>query len=586
MPLLDIATAQPSFQNHLVTLSAQTLIHGKVSGKFASGPEKRLASAWKPLQIPKKVDFNVGHLEARWGKFLIKAVATLEAKCSVQGEDGQKGYNNLPLGVDSRPPGNPIQSSSEEYSELDERERLRRMRISKANKGNTPWNKGKKHSAETLQRIRERTKLAMQDPKVKMKLVNLGHAQSEETRVKIGVGVRMGWQRRREKRMLQETCYFEWQSLIAEASRRGYAGEEELQWDSYDILDEQLEREWLQSVEERKRMPRPKGSKRAPKSPEQRRKISEAISAKWSDPAYRERVCSALAKYHGIPEGAPRKPRRRPSGDTQSTRSPANKTTSHILDSAGSETKSQNQKTRLKKSNSPMYKDPLANSKLEMIKNIRAQRAAAETKKTEAIERARLLIAEAEKAAKALEVAATRSPLAHASLMETKKLIAEAIQSIESIEAGLISSHENSRDPSFSSAVPVNHVEKEMDAGIEGLNQADQRKVNGTKTLVSSKSDNEDFDFGKFTWQDLLNGDMELLSTSSSGYGLSPLDLDSLIGSTKQLDQQPNLNVEREDNPLPNGSKLKPRKEAAPANSVTTTKKWVRGRLVEVAEED
>lgn len=586
MPLLDIATAQPSFQNHLVTLSAQTLIHGKVSGKFASGPEKRLASAWKPLQIPKKVDFNVGHLEVRWGKFLIKAVATLEAKCSVQGEDGQKGYNNLPLGVDSRPPGNPIQSSSEEYSELDERERLRRMRISKANKGNTPWNKGKKHSAETLQRIRERTKLAMQDPKVKMKLVNLGHAQSEETRVKIGVGVRMGWQRRREKRMLQETCYFEWQSLIAEASRRGYAGEEELQWDSYDILDEQLEREWLQSVEERKRMPRPKGSKRAPKSPEQRRKISEAISAKWSDPAYRERVCSALAKYHGIPEGAPRKPRRRPSGDTQSTRSPANKTTSHILDSSGSETKSQNQKTRLKKSNSPMYKDPLANSKLEMIKNIRAQRAAAETKKTEAIERARLLIAEAEKAAKALEVAATRSPLAHASLMETKKLIAEAIQSIESIEAGLISSHENSRDPSFSSAVPVNHVEKEMDAGIEGLNQADQRKVNGTKTLVSSKSDNEDFDFGKFTWQDLLNGDMELLSTSSSGYGLSPLDLDSLIGSTKQLDQQPNLNVEREDNPLPNGSKLKPRKEAAPANSVTTTKKWVRGRLVEVAEED
>lgn len=586
MPLLDIATAQPSFQNHLVTLSAQTLIHGKVSGKFASGPEKRLASAWKPFQIPKKVDFNVGHLEARWGKFLIKAVATLEAKCSVQGEDGQKGYNNLPLGVDSRPPGNPIQSSSEEYSELDERERLRRMRISKANKGNTPWNKGKKHSAETLQRIRERTKLAMQDPKVKMKLVNLGHAQSEETRVKIGVGVRMGWQRRREKRMLQETCYFEWQSLIAEASRRGYAGEEELQWDSYDILDEQLEREWLESVEERKRMPRPKGSKRAPKSPEQRRKISEAISAKWSDPAYRERVCSALAKYHGIPEGAPRKPRRRPSGDTQSTRSPANKTTSHILDSAGSETKSQNQKTRLKKSNSPMYKDPLANSKLEMIKNIRAQRVAAETKKTEAIERARLLIAEAEKAAKALEVAATRSPLAHASLMETKKLIAEAIQSIESIEAGQISSHENSRDPSFSSAVPVNHVEKEMDAGIEGLNQADQRKVNGTKTLVSSKNDNEDFDFGKFTWQDLLNGDMELLSTSSSGYGLSPLDLDSLIGSTKPLDQLPNLNVEREDNPLPNGIKLKPRKEAAPANSVTTTKKWVRGRLVEVAEED
>ncbi|MCD7454671.1 hypothetical protein HAX54_025565 [Datura stramonium] len=93
------------------------------------------------------------------------------------------------------------QSPSEE---LNEREKLRRMRISKANKGNTPWNKGRKHSPETLQRIRERTRLAMQDPKVKMKLVNLGHAQSEETRLKIGVAVRMGWERRRGKLMLQE----------------------------------------------------------------------------------------------------------------------------------------------------------------------------------------------------------------------------------------------------------------------------------------------------------------------------------------------------------------------------------------------
>lgn len=84
--------------------------------------------------------------------------------------------------------------------------------------------------------------------------------------------------------MLQETCHFEWQNLIAEASRKGYAGEEELQWDSYKRLDEQLEKEWLESVEQRKKMPRPKGSKRAPKSPEQRRKISAAISAKWADP--------------------------------------------------------------------------------------------------------------------------------------------------------------------------------------------------------------------------------------------------------------------------------------------------------------
>lgn len=84
--------------------------------------------------------------------------------------------------------------------------------------------------------------------------------------------------------MLQETCHFEWQNLIAEASRRGFVEEQELQWNSYKILDEQLQREWLESIELRRRAPKPKGGKRAPKSPEQRRKISAAIAAKWSDP--------------------------------------------------------------------------------------------------------------------------------------------------------------------------------------------------------------------------------------------------------------------------------------------------------------
>ena len=83
---------------------------------------------------------------------------------------------------------------------------------------------------------------------------------------------------------IQETCFFEWQNLIAGAARRGYVGEEELQWNSYKISTEKLELEWVESVEQRKTMPRPKGSKRAPKSPEQRRKIAEAIAAKWADP--------------------------------------------------------------------------------------------------------------------------------------------------------------------------------------------------------------------------------------------------------------------------------------------------------------
>lgn len=84
--------------------------------------------------------------------------------------------------------------------------------------------------------------------------------------------------------MVQESCCFEWQNLIAEASRQGYVGQEELQWNSYETLVEQLKQEWLVSVEQRKQMVRAPVSNRAPKSPEQRRKIAEAIAAKWADP--------------------------------------------------------------------------------------------------------------------------------------------------------------------------------------------------------------------------------------------------------------------------------------------------------------
>lgn len=118
----------------------------------------------------------------------------------------------------------------------------------------------------------------------------------EETRQKIGAGVRMGWQKRREKLMVQENCHFEWQNLIAEASRKGYTDEKELQWDSYNILNEQLEQEWLGSIEERKTMRKQKGNKRAPKSPEQRRKIAEAIAAKWTDPVRISCFCRVFMK--------------------------------------------------------------------------------------------------------------------------------------------------------------------------------------------------------------------------------------------------------------------------------------------------
>uniref|UniRef100_A0A0R0KQ97 Nuclease associated modular domain-containing protein n=1 Tax=Glycine max TaxID=3847 RepID=A0A0R0KQ97_SOYBN len=457
MPLFEITNAQLSFRYSLTLRSPIPMpYHAK------GGP------SWISFHTLKIRNLNV-----------IKAVAaTLDAKPHL----------DVP-----HPPGFLL-----EFSEPpDDREKLRRMRISKANKGNIPWNKGRKHTPETLQKIKERTRLAMQNPKVKMKLVNLGHAQTSETRKKIGAGVRRRWEKRRGKKMVQESCCFEWQNLIAEASRQGYVGQEELQWNSYETLDEQLKQDWLMSVEQRKQVARTPSSKRAPKSPEQRRKIAEAIAAKWADPEYRERVCSALAKYHGSEVGAERKPRRRPSDGTQPTKKkPAKKRDTDTSTHFKSDSKTC-KPILLKKSKSPAYKDPLVNSKLEMIKNIRAQRASAETTQTHAIERARVLIAEAEKAAKALEVAATKSPIAQFSLIETRKLIAEAIQSLESIDTQAIT---DSNVP----LVGLNDVNEEKGSAFEVLNQLQMAQVNGHTTLSSSDYKFTE-DFGKFSLEKPVN---------------------------------------------------------------------------------
>ncbi|XP_011048638.1 PREDICTED: uncharacterized protein LOC105142620 [Populus euphratica] len=578
MPLLDIATAQASLPNPLGPLRAQSHVHCKVfSSPFTFGDDKRLLSLGKCIEFRRKIN------GFERSKLWIKAIATFETQSLVHKGDGNRKTSpgNEQRGANSDTLTAQVESSCEDSMTLDDREKLRRKRISKANKGNTPWNKGRKHSPETLQKIRERTRLAMQDPKIKMKLANLGHSQSKETRVKIGHGVRLGWQKRREKQMMQEGCYFEWQNLIAEASRRGYTGEGELQWDSYNILRQQLEFEWVESVEKRKTTPRPKGSKRAPKSLEQRRKISEAIAAKWADPEYRERVFSGISKYHGTPVGAERKPRRRPSGARQDSARRTN-------DTEKGDTRSSIQQLR-RRSKTPSYKDPLAPSKLEMIKNIRAGRTATETKKNEAIERARLLIAEAEKAANTLEAVAVRSPIARASLIEARKLIAEAIQSIESVDTGYSISNDSISneidrhpDPSLAPTKQVSEVEKEINAGNRGLGQVALRQVNGTKILETSKD--EDLNFCNLAFNDILNGEKELHHLGTGAYGLPSLSMASPgdhSSSGKQPGQvEPNGSLKSEKINLPNGSRVQYVKEETP-NKPDTTKKWVRGRLVE-----
>ncbi|KAL2539067.1 hypothetical protein Adt_00045 [Abeliophyllum distichum] len=580
MPLLDIATAQPCscFHNNVLELRSQSHFNNKV----VIGNARRLvySFSWKPFHIqekPRKI-FDLGRIEVCLGGVMIKAVATLESTSTTRKNDYQ---NALRMDVDSRSSNGFMvgrQSSSENSTEVDERETLRRLRISQANKGNRPWNKGRKHSPETLQLIREKTRLAMQDPKVKMKLANLGHAQSEETRMKIGVSVRLGWEKRREKLMLQEACCYEWKNLTAEASRRGLLGEEQLQWDTYKILRKQFEQEWLQSVEERKKVPKLKGNKKAPKSAEQRRKISEAISAKWTDPEYRSRVCSGMFKFHGIRDGAERKTKRKPSSDALTRkRSPPKNKYNGIDNLAQCEPKSRIQGIRLKRNNNTSYKDPLASFKLKMLKNIQAQRAAAGNQKSETVERAKILIAEAEKAANALEILAKNSPRAQAYLLETRMLITEAMQYIESIKNRDVVSYKRDSNSSPSSIL----AEEETDTEIRSLSHIEKRNLNGVGILASTSFVTEGFNFDKLVLPDFLNG--SAVSSNSCN--------NDLLRSGEELDHTsysdfppPELDSLR--NPsLSDGLKFQPEKIETRPEQITITKKWLCGRLVEVTEE-
>jgi len=77
----------------------------------------------------------------------------------------------------------------------------------------------------------------------------------------------------------------------------------------------------------------------------------------------------------------------------------------------------------------------MADKKLDKIKQLRANQSTIEMMKRETAERARLLIAEAQKAAESLEAAAVTNATAQASLFETRKLLSEAIQTLRSAES-------------------------------------------------------------------------------------------------------------------------------------------------------
>lgn len=153
----EISTAQPAFHTFPRTFTSQSCFHvNKSLASLTFANEKEISLSWKSLIIPKRVkNFTVCQPEISKQEILIRAVAsaTLESKrvvrdgnCAVS-KGGRTEFGNSQVDAISTSSDVELASSSGDSEEVDERERLRRERISKANKGNTPWNKGRKHSA-------------------------------------------------------------------------------------------------------------------------------------------------------------------------------------------------------------------------------------------------------------------------------------------------------------------------------------------------------------------------------------------------------------------------------------------------------
>lgn len=193
----------------------------------------------------------------------------------------------------------------------------------------------------------------------------------------------------------------------------------------------------------------------------------------------------------------------------------------------------------------------------------------------------RLLIAEAEKAAKALEVAATKSSIAQSSLIETRKLIAEAIQSLESIDTQGVT---ESNVPS----VGLDEISEENGSAFKVLDQSQMAQVNGHSTLSSSDYKFSE-DFGEFPLEKPVIGDQELHLTN--GCASLPYTLISQMNesspSNEQREAEQDHCSERKTDPSPTVMGTQSLEDGTLSRSPTVvTRKWVRGRLVEVAEEE
>ncbi|XP_073030118.1 uncharacterized protein [Primulina eburnea] len=123
-------------------------------------------------------------------------------------------------------------------------------RRSHANKGRVPWNKGRRHSEETRQKIRQRTKEALKDPKVRKKMSECPRSLSNQTKERIRTSQTKLWGKRLQWKRSGEKFLHSWAESIATAAKMGGSDQQELDWDSYDKITREMNTQQLRHAEE------------------------------------------------------------------------------------------------------------------------------------------------------------------------------------------------------------------------------------------------------------------------------------------------------------------------------------------------
>ncbi|KAI4366043.1 hypothetical protein MLD38_021968 [Melastoma candidum] len=123
---------------------------------------------------------------------------------------------------------------------LASKEMERRRKIGLANKGKVPWNVGIKHSEATRERIRQRTIEALRNPKVKKKIDEHPRTLSVDTKAKISSSQRRRWRERLKQKQLAEKFFALWTDNIAWMAKIGWKDEGNLEWDSYEKIEEEI----------------------------------------------------------------------------------------------------------------------------------------------------------------------------------------------------------------------------------------------------------------------------------------------------------------------------------------------------------